>query len=250
MRQKIGRMRQKEWSMRLFARTLIAAHAAVLALGLTSSPHANGADTDKVSEKATVMTVRGNVLFRDALGQPLPSGWVAAKGKWEVVNGAIQGTEVPSDQHAAAARHPLKFRNAVIQYSFKLDGAKATSLSLNDAKGHVCRVVITPQDVSIRKDDHDKTGPDKAALLQMRKVAIEPGRWHTLLVEIQGPEMLARIDDETVAFGSHEGLDVEKTNFGLIVSGASVSLKNLVIWEAQPNTGWTATRAKLAAANR
>ena len=111
-------------------------------------------------------------------------------------------------------------------------------------------MVVTPQDVSVRKDDHDKTGPDKAALLQMRKVAIEPGRWHTLLVEIQGPEMLARIDDETVALGSHEGLDVEKTNFGLIISGASVSLKDLVIWEAQSNTGWTATRAKLAAANR
>jgi hypothetical protein len=239
-------MRRKEWSMSLFARTLIAAHAAVFALGLTSNPAARAADSDTAAEKATVMTVRGKVLFRDALSEPLGSGWVTAKGKWEVVNGAIQGTEVPSDQHAAAARHPLKFRNAVIQYSFKLDGAKATSLSLNDAKGHVCRVVITPQDVSVRKDDHDKTGPDKAALIQLRKVAIEPGRWHTLLVEMQGPEMLARIDDETVAFGSNAGVDVEKTNFGLIVSGASVSLKNLMIWEAEPNAGWAATRAKLA----
>ncbi len=236
--------------MRLFARTLIAAHAAVLALGLTSSPAARAADPASASEKATVMTVRGNVLFRDALSEPLANGWVTAKGKWEVVDGTIQGTEVPSDQHAAAARHPLKFRNAVIQYSFKLDGAKATHLSLNDAKGHVCRVVITPQDISLRKDDHDKTGPDKAALLQTRKVAIEPGRWHTLLVELQGPEMLARIDDETVAYGSNTGIDVEKTNLGLIVSGASVSLKSLVIWEAQPNAGWAAARAKLAAANK
>ena len=64
-------MCQKEWSMRLFARALIAAHAAVLALGLTSSPVARGADTDSASEKPTVMTVRGKVLFRDALGQPL-----------------------------------------------------------------------------------------------------------------------------------------------------------------------------------
>ena len=38
------------------------------------------------------MTVRGNVLFRDALSEPLASGWVTAKGKWEVVDGAIQGT--------------------------------------------------------------------------------------------------------------------------------------------------------------
>ena len=59
--------------------------------------------------------------------------------------------------------------------------------------------------------------------------------------------MLARIDDETVAFGSNAGIDVEMTNLGLIVSGASASFKNLVIWEAQPNPGWAATRAKLAA---
>ena len=120
----IGQRARKSGPCALFARTLIAAHAALLALGLTSSPDAKGANTDNASERATVMTVRGNVLFRDALGQPLPSGWVAAKGKWEVVDGAIQGSELPADQHAAAARHPLKFRNAVIQYSFKLDAGK------------------------------------------------------------------------------------------------------------------------------
>ena len=109
--------------------------------------------------------------------------------------------------------------------------------------------MITPSDLSVRKDDHDKTGPDKAAPAGDGKVAIEPGCRHTLLVEIQGPEMLARIDDETVALGSHDGLDVEKTNFGLIIRRIRFS-KDLVIWQVQPNTGWTATRAKLAAANR
>jgi hypothetical protein len=84
----------------------------------------------------------------------------------------------------------------------------------------------------------------------MRKIALEPGRWHTLLVEFQGLEMLARIGDETIALGSHQALDVEKTTFGLIVSGASASFKNLVIWEAQPNPGWTAVRDKFAAASR
>jgi hypothetical protein len=209
-----------------------------------------GAENDTASEKPTVMTVRGKVLFRGDLGQSFAGGWVAAKGDWKGVDGAMQGAERPADHHAAAARHRLTFRNAVIQYSFKLDGAKATSLSLNDAKGHVCRVVVTAQELSVRKDDHDKTGPDKAAVLKTRKVALEPGRWHTLLVELQGPEMLARIDDETVALGSHPALDVEKTNFGLIVSGASVSFKHLAIWDAQPNPGWSAARETLAAASR
>src|SRR4051812_7938431 len=224
--------------MHLSSTNVLAALTTTVVLGLTASTAVLGAEGPPATESPTVMTVRGKELFRDSLGQSLGNGWVTAKGDWKVVDGAIQGTERPADMHAAAARHPLKFHNAVIQYSFKLDGAKATHLSLNDAKGHVCRVMITPQEISLRKDDHDKTGPDKAALLQTRKVAIEPGRWHTLLVKLQGPEMLARIDDETVAYGSNTGIDVEKTNLGLIVSGVSVSLKNLVIWEAQPNAGW------------
>jgi hypothetical protein len=221
-----------------------------LGLGLAASPAALGAEGPPATESPTVMTLRGKELFRDSLGQTLAKGWVAAKGDWKVVDGAIQGTERPADMHAAAARHALKFHNAVIQYSFKLDGARATHLSLNDARGHVCRVMITPQEISLRKDDHDKTGPDKAAVLKARKLAIEPGRWHTLLIELQGPEMLARLDGETVALGSHEALDVELTNFGLIVTGASVSFKDLAIWEAQPNPGWTAARDKLVAGVR
>jgi len=196
------------------------------------------------------MTVRGKLLFRDSLDQPLASDWRTAKGKWEVVDGAIRGSELPADHHGAVTRHPLAFRNAVIQYSFKLDGAKTTSLSLNDAKGHVCRVVITPEWISVRKDDHDHDGPDKGAILQTRKVTIKPGRWHTLLVEIQGPELLARLDDETVAYGANDRIDVDKANLGLTVAGASTSFKELRIWEAQPNPDWSATRAKLAAAAR
>src|SRR4051794_36182112 len=116
--------------MHLFTKSLFAASTAVVALSMSLSPVVKGAETDRTSEKPTVMTVRGRELFRDDLGQPLARGWVAAKGDWKVVDGAIQGTERPADQHAAAARHALKFHNAVIQYSFKLDGAKATSLSL------------------------------------------------------------------------------------------------------------------------
>src|SRR5262245_15259065 len=92
---------------RVFA-ALAATATATLALGLTGRPAAMAAEGDPASEKPTVMTVRGKELFRDSLGQPLAKGWVAAKGDWKVVDGAIQGTERPADQHAAAARHALK----------------------------------------------------------------------------------------------------------------------------------------------
>ena len=119
-------------------------------------------------------------------------------------------------------------RNVVIQYALKLDGARGTALIFNDAKGHICRVQITPQLLTVRKDDHDRDGPDQGAILQALKTPIAPGSWHTVLIEIQGSEMLARIDGTAVAYGSNDGIDRDKTLFGLVVLGASASFKDLV----------------------
>lgn len=221
----------------VLAATMIAAEAAKPEVGKPDAPE-------------TLMCERGKLLLSDDLNQPLGKHWKAAKGKWEVVGGAIQGSELKADMHGAVMRTNVQVKNAVIQYSFKLQGAKSTSLSINDAKGHNSRVMITPAGFSARKDDHDHEGPDKAALLQAVKAPIAADEWHTLVVEIQGPEFVARLDGKQVALGSHESINVEKTNFGLTVGGESVSFKNLRIWEATPKADWMATKAKLAAESK
>ncbi len=191
------------------------------------------------------MCERGKLLFSDDLNQPLAKHWKAAKGKWEVVGGAMQGSELKADMHGAVMRTNVPLKNVVIQYSFKLQGAKTTSLSINDAKGHNSRVLITLTGFSVRKDDHDHDGPDKAALLQATKTPIAADQWHTLVIEISGPELVARLDGKHVALGSHESINVDKTNLGLTVAGESVSFKNLRVWEATPKADWPATKAKL-----
>lgn len=205
---------------------------------------------DPVQEPKTLLTERGKLLFSDDLNQPLSKEWKAAKGKWEVVDGVMKCSELKADNHGAVARHAMPFRNVVIQYSFKLEGAKQTTLSINLPKGHLCRVLVNPTMLQVRKDDSDKDGPDKAAILETRNVTIKPGEWHTLVVELQGKEMLASLDGKEVAFGSHDALDVDKANFGLTVAGESVSFKNLRVWEATPNKNWTTTKAKLTEARK
>ncbi len=192
----------------------------------------------------TLLATRGKLVLSDDLNQPLGKEWRVAKGKWEVVDGVLHGSELKADMHAAVARHALPLQNAIIQYSFQLDGTKMTTLSINDDKEHVCRVVITPNGFRVQKDDHDHAGPDKAVVLEDHKMTIAPSQWHTLVVEILGPEMLAQLDDQ-VAFGSHPAIDVQKANFGFTVSGESNSLRNVRVWEALPNKDWEATKAKL-----
>lgn len=155
--------------------------------------------------------------------------WRIAKGDWKIVDGAWQGAEVPADMHGAVARYPLEFTDAVIEFDFRLDGAKLISLSLNDAKEHVGRLSITPAGFQVLKDDHDHAGPDKRVVLGKQAVEYKPGTWHHARVEIAGQRMTAKIDD-VEAGGEHELIAATKANFGFTVSGQSASFKNLRVY--------------------
>lgn len=200
-----------------------------------------------VPEPKTVMTERGKLILSEDFTAPLGKEWKTAKGKWEVADGAVKGSEVKADMHGAVARHALPYQNVIIQYTFRLDGARQTTLSINDDKGHCCRVLINANGFAVQKDSHDKNVTDKAMVLDRREQAIKPGAWHTIVVEIQGKELLARLDGDAVAFGGSDAIDVKKANFGLTVAGESASFKNLRVWEARPNPTWEATKTKLLA---
>lgn len=217
-------------------KTLLAACGPVLCLNLIAAAPA--------PEVKPLMTKPGKLLFSDDLGAGLGKSWRAAKGKWENAGGVVQAKELKEDKHGAVARVDLKFHDALFQFSFKLQGARQTTLSINDAKRHICRVLITKDLVTVQKDDFDKDGPDKAAVFERRPVKLQEGQWYTILIELKGGEMLAKIGDDVV-FGRHEATDIDKANFGLTVAGESVQFKNLRVWEALSNPDWEKNRAEL-----
>jgi hypothetical protein len=203
-------------------------------------------------QPTTLMTTRAETLLSDKLNA-VSSDWKAAKGAWQIVDGALQGTELAKDKHAATYRRNLNFQDAVIQFDFKLEGAKMITLSINDAKGHVARVIIDAKGFQARKDDHDHDGPDKAVMFNRVNTPITVSTWHTMMLEIRGTEMLARLvtDDAAplekmpVSFGQHEMIGVAKTNIGFTLAGASASFRNLQVFGALENTTWAATKQQL-----
>lgn len=210
------------------------------------------------ADPKTLMTERGKLLLSEDFAKPVQiakmekgkaptAGWRVAKGKWETVDGAWKGVELKEDNHPAVARIPLEFKDVVIQYDVRVDGSKMTTLSINNEKEHVCRVLINKDGFTSQKDDHDHAGPDKAVKFGTAKVDIKPGEWKTVLVEIKGKEMVAQIDGKAIA-GADDMLDVTKANLGFTVSGESASVRNLKVWEALPNDGWSKNKAKLTAA--
>lgn len=213
--------------------------ASVVALASAAEPTA----------PTTMMLTTGKVLLDEPLAKPFGGEWKVAKGKWEIADGGMRGAERKDDMHGAVARRNLDMKDVVIAFSFKLDGTKAISLSLNATKGHVCRVRITPKALVVQKDDQDgKKGDDKAAVLDTVAVDIKPGVWHTLVVELRGPDILATLDGQHTAYGTHEAIAKQKANLGLTVAGETASFKELKVWEATgAATDWDATKKKLLA---
>jgi hypothetical protein len=198
---------------------------------------------------APIMTTAGAALTNDTFADALPKAWRPGKGTWTCESGVIRGIEVPADKHQAVMRRAVNFKDAIVTFQFRLDQARQISLSINDAKEHVCRLIITPRGFTVQKDDHDHDGPDKAVAFARVPMTIRPGEWHTAIVEMSGPNLVAQIDDGShVGFGAHDLIDRPKANFGLTVAGGPAQFRELTIVAATARADWTDTKARLARA--
>jgi hypothetical protein len=175
---------------------------------------------------------RGKQLFSDDFdGSALAAGWNGKPGTWEVSGGAVKASEKPEDKHAAVRRHPLAYHDGIFEFAFRLDGARAIHLSLNNKNGHVCRVIITPKSVTLQTDvpNHDSTL--KPERLGMLNTTLAPGQWHKAIVEVRGRRMTAQIDGGEPVTGESSRVDVDKNDFGFPVSGVSASIDYVRVYE-------------------
>jgi hypothetical protein len=200
---------------------------------------------------ATLLAQPDKEILNDALTKESKAAeWKVAKGKWERAADGIHVEELPADKHGAAGRVPMKLQDFVASFEFRLDGAKVISLSINDAKEHVARVMITPTALRVQKDDHDHDGPDKGVVFLNQAQAFEAGTWHSVVLEMVGDTMVATIDGKISGFGSNDLFKAEKANPGFTCGGQSATFRNFVIWSAkpEPKASWKEASVKIAEA--
>jgi hypothetical protein len=206
-----------------------------LALGSALTTHA----ADK-----PLLAVPGKVIYESKLDTAPAAPWKAAKGKWELVDGVMRGSEKPEDMHGAVTRLPNKLADFVIEYEFKFEGGKSTSLSVNAVKDHMARISITPKSVTVQRDDNDHEGPDKAVVFARFPADLSPGTWHKVRMEMVGDTMLGKVDDLT-GWGSSDLFKQDRMAPGFTVAGQSVDFRNLKISEATLNPEWESVKATL-----
>ena len=170
-----------------------------------------------------------NVVVDNFRSANLDPAWKISKGKWEVTDSALKGSELSEDKHNAVVRRPLGIRNGTIAVSIKLDGAKAAHISINQKSGHLFRLVLTPTGISLQKDKPNANSEEKALALAKLQTPITPGVWHTVVIDMKGAKITALVDGKWKLEGENEKLAVEKLDFGFPVSGVSASFSKLSV---------------------
>ena len=157
--------------------------------------------------------------------------WTVAKGNWKVRDGVLVGSEKKEDSHAAVLTLSQKNHDSIIRFSFKFDGTDNLSLSYNHAGGHLFRVNIAKDGVTVMKDGDKKDTSIKAAQMGKAEAKFEQGKWYTMLVEVQGTKVSVQTDNGVKISAAHDALNVDKTGYRFVVRGASVALADVKAWD-------------------
>jgi hypothetical protein len=187
---------------------------------------AKNADLKSQSAKA------GKVLFEDNFdASALGKQWAVNKGEWVIKDSAVAGASKKEENHAGVLFLNVPNHNSIIRFSFQMDG-KGFNLSYNSAGGHLFRILVTADGLTVNKDRDKKDEKSKNEALAEAKGKIEPGQWHTMMVEVQGGKITVQTDTGLKTELSNSALDVDKTGYRF-VTGTSVLIDDVKVWAVE-----------------
>jgi hypothetical protein len=196
---------------------------------------------DSRPEPRTLMCKRGALVLHEKFeGHAFPKDWHQGKGQWVVENGILKGAEVPEDKHQAYASRKVAESNAIIQFSFKLDGARLVGAFFN-GKEKAAALSISADSVRLFRIP-------SWTLVGSAKAKLDDKDWHTLVWEVYGDEMVATVDDKVSAAAKVEGLLLERDYLELNTRGSGGQwglFKDVKVWKAEPDGEWPQRRAAL-----
>jgi 3-keto-disaccharide hydrolase len=167
-------------------------------------------------------------------GPKLPKGWVVNKGDFQIREGMLVGWEKKEDMHAAVLTLQKPFKNSILRFSFKRDGATGFNVSLNHPKGHLFRILINDDGLQINKDKDKNDAASKPLVLGKAEGKFPPGQWQTLQIEIVGDKVAVQADNGVKLEVSNPALAVEKTGYRFVLRGSKLLLDDVSVWDVQP----------------
>ena len=215
--------------LRIFATAFIAAS---IPLTLSAS-----------KDVAPALGQRGKLLLEEKFAaDSVPAGWTRNTGDLDIHEGALRSRERAADKHVAAFRKPLPLQDCLIQVDVKLDGPTTFHLGFDPApgelkkKGHLFSVIITPDQWSITEHVNKADPASKNQVLARAASKLPRSQWFTLVLEVKGNDVIARVDGQEPLRATAKDFHVKKPGLVFRVGGKGEhagSIDNLNVWQLQ-----------------
>jgi hypothetical protein len=239
----------------------------LFALPVLVAATAAGADLPAIPAEA--IGVKKEQLFSDDFARAELGTWKQVVPTYAIEDGALKGTQTRINApaadgkpavvgHAAVAGNDIPTGDSIVACRFRFAGASALSVEFDDRKyegshyGHICRVVITPANVTLRDEKDGSMRNDvyemskdparkaeRAKLLEGRSATfpnqLDATAWHQLVLETVGDAMRASIDGKPVAYLKSSGIaHPTKSKIELGCAGKDGFFDDLTVWNAEP----------------
>ncbi len=213
------------------------------------------APTLSAEEPVTQLAKPDKLLFSDDFSRSEPGeAWSGSVRSFRIEDGAFIVTQRSDATHPAVTRVTPEFKDGIITFRFRFDGAPRFGVVFNDKTyeqshaGHICRVSVSPTQISI---GDDREGAMKHGIYELRQdparraeydalvesrqakaaVKIEKDRWYSMTIEIVDDEMAVSLDDRPVVQFKSPGIGhAIKNHWGFTVSGQSMAFDDLKLW--------------------
>ena len=183
---------------------------------------------------------KGKVLLEEKFeGGALPGGWTKNTGVLSVGAGVLHASQLASDQHIGAFRKPLPLQDCAVQLDFKFSGATAFQVGFDPApgelkkKGHLFSLAITAEGWTLT-EHLDKADPNSKNVVHAKSATkFTPGQWFTLLLEVKGNDVVARVDGKEALRANSKDFHVKKPGLVFRVGGKDgqeVLVDNVKVW--------------------
>lgn len=152
------------------------------------------------------------VLLQEDFATGLSKEWFWGLGTWKAENGVLRGFESGKRRHGPVKLRRLTFRDATINYEFRLEGkAGFASFSMNGGKerGHILNVVMSR--TKFRIIAHIRKG--ESVDLVKETISLNEQEWHPVQIVIKGETIKVDFNGQSWE-ASHPTVAETKDNFG------------------------------------
>ncbi len=172
--------------------------------------------------------VTGVVLRREHFDAVPDAPWVKVRGQWQVIGGALRGSQAAGEKIGAAMRVPLGINEGDIEYDLALPQGTSHTLRLQGSQpDHVFLVHVSAGRLALLRQPAEGE-PSGSIVLSEQRLRLKPDDWSRIHIQFRRDEFSAQVGD-TIVRASHPMFVEKKGAMALMATGRKVGFKTLVI---------------------